>query len=458
MNTHDIESRIHLRPGAYTLIGLALLALGLSISWVNGQFYIIGLGRIEPDLEARQLRTWYGILAVVAHLAFFFAAALLRHDRFRTARRMLSACALALLLLEIVTVYTTKVVLARSAETLAEGAESRVQQLQAQIATARSTAASLREAGAKSARSWIADSRADGARSIRDAADLEAQTAPLIAELARAQAQRRPTAVGVLGNGGVQLFSAAGAVAFILAGVAAVSVGGLLVGIARSHATAARAATAPASAAAGAIAPHRIVDQVTPPYSAARRWAAAGVPAAAIPAAAFAAPVMSVTAPAYPAASYSAPVATAPAAPIAPDSVHTPGTRTAPVSVQSQPNETAPNPVQSSDGSGGAVEQAPAKRRAAPRKPRSAPVEVGHKRDSGVGAEDGYRYRRIRDAVQAGTLTPSIRAIQAAQGGGTDIVRGYLQELERDGVIARQSRGYALRGAPVDQRQMSMAV
>lgn len=448
MNANDIESRIHLRPGAYTLIGLALLALGLSISWVNGQFYILGLGRIEPDLEARELRTWYGILAVVAHLAFFFAAALLRHDRFRSARRMLSACALALLLLllEIVTVYTTKVVLARSAETLAEGAESRVQQLQAQIATTRSTAASLREAGAKSARSWIADSRADGVRSIRDAAELEASIAPLIAELARAQAQRRPTAVGVLGDGGVQLFSAAGAVAFILAGVAAVSVGGLLVGIARSHATAARAATAPASAAAGAIAPHRIVDQVTPPYSAARRWAAAGVPAAAIPAAAFAAPVMSVTAPAYPAASYSVPVATAPAAPIAPDSVQTLGTRT------------APDSVQSSAGSGGAVEQALVKRRAAPRKPRSAPVEVGHKRDSGVGAEDGYRYRRIRDAVQAGTLTPSIRAIQAAQGGGTDIVRGYLQELERDGVIARQGRGYALRGAPVDPRQMDMAV
>jgi hypothetical protein len=457
MNANDIESRIHLRPGAYTLIGLALLALGLSISWVNGQFYILGLGRIEPDLEARQLRTWYGILAVVAHLAFFFAAALLRHDRFRTARRMLSACALALLLLEIVTVYTTKVVLARSAETLAAGAESRVQQLQTQIAANRSTAASLREAGAKSARSWIADSRADGARSIRDAAELEARTAPLIDELARAQAQRRPTAVGVLGDGGVQLFSAAGAVAFILAGVAAVSVGGLLVGIARSHATAARAATAPASAASGATAPHR-VDQVMPPYSAARRWAAAGVPAAAIPAAAFAAPVMSVTAPAYPAANYSAPVAAAPAAPIAPDSVQSLGTRTAPDSVQSQPNETAPDSVQSSAGSGGAVEQALVKRQAAPRKPRSAPVGVGHKRDSGVSAEDGYRYRRIRDAVRAGTLTPSIRAIQAAQGGGTDIVRGYLQELERDGVIARQGRGYALRGAPVDLRQMSMAV
>lgn len=445
MNTYDIESRIHLRPGAYTLIGLALLALGLSISWVNGQFYILGLGRIEPDLEARQLRTWYGILAVVAHLAFFFAAALLRHDRFRTARRMLSACALALLLLEIVTVYTTKVVLARGAETLAAGADSRVQQLQAQIEGSRRTAASLRAAGEKSARSWIADSRADGARSIRDAAELEARTAPLIAELARAQAQRRPTAVGVLGDGGVQLFSAAGAVAFILAGVAAVSVGGLLVGIARSHATAARAATAPAFPVAAATAPHR-VDQVATPYSAARRWAAAGVPAAAIPAAAFAAPVMSVTAPAYPAASYSAPVAAAPAAPIAPDSVQTLGTRT------------APDSVQSSAGSGGAVEQAPVKRRAAPRKLRSAPIEVGHKRDSGVGAEDGYRYRRIRDAVRAGTLTPSIRAIQAAQGGGTDIVRGYLQELERDGVIVRQGRGYALRGAPVDPRQMSMAV
>ena len=64
--------------------------------------------------------------------------------------------------------------------------------------------------------------------------------------------------------------------------------------------------------------------------------------------------------------------------------------------------------------------------------------------DSGVGPEDGYRYRRIRSAVQTGTLTPSIRAIQAEEGGGTEIVRAYLQQMVRDGVIERSGRGYKL--------------
>ena len=58
--------------------------------------------------------------------------------------------------------------------------------------------------------------------------------------------------------------------------------------------------------------------------------------------------------------------------------------------------------------------------------------------------------------MRAGWLTPSVRAIQRSEGGGTVTVRAYLQQMEREGVIKRGGRGYALCAAPVDPRQMDL--
>lgn len=419
------EQQVHLSPRAYTLIGLTLLALGLAISGVNGTFYIVGLGRIEPDPEVRELRAWYGILAIVAHAAFFSVGAFLRHDRFKTSRRLLAALACFLLLLEIATVYTTKVVFAKSAEVASVSVDSRVQQLQAQIEGNRRTAQALREAGEKSSRSWVADSRADGARSIREAAALEARNEVLIAELARAQVERRPTVTSVLGSDGMRLFSAASSIAFILAGVTAVSVGGLLIGVARSHAAARTApATAPATAPVEQ-AVHRAAEPTAPLYSAAHRWAMAGVPAAAIPAAAFAAPVVTVTAPAYQAAQAPAPVAEAPTR-----------VETAPA-IEPVQTSSAPEvePVHEEDAAGAVAEEPVTAPQIEPEAVQSADCTAD---------EDDPRYARVFAAVQSGAITPSIRAIQAAEGGGTDIVRSYLKQMENEGLLVRAGRGYKL--------------
>lgn len=429
MRHASTEQQIHLSPRAYTWIGLTLLALGLAISGVNGTFYIVGLGRIESDPEVRELRAWYGILAIVAHAAFFSVGALLRHDRFKTSRRLLATLACFLLLLEIATVYTTKVVFAKSAEVAAVSVDSRVQQLQAQIEDNRRTAQALREAGEKSSRSWVADSRADGARSIREAAALEARNEALIAELSRAQVERRPTVTSVLGGDGMRLFSAASSIAFILAGVTAVSVGGLLIGVARSHAA---ARTAPATA--PAIAPaeqalHRAAEPTAPLYSAAHRWAMAGIPAAAIPAAAFAAPVVTVSAPAYPAVQTPAPVAEVP-------TTAEPAAGPAPAAEPVQTGSaTETEPVHEED-TAGAVAEEPVTA------PQVDPVAV-QSADCTVDETDP-RYARVFAAVQSGALTPSIRAIQAAEGGGTDIVRGYLKRMESGGLLVRAGRGYKL--------------
>lgn len=419
------EQQIHLSPRAYTWIGLTLLALGLAISGVNGTFYIVGLGRIEPDPEVRELRAWYGILAIVAHAAFFSVGAFLRHDRFKTSRRLLAALACFLLLLEIATVYTTKVVFAKSAEVAAVSVDSRVQHLQAQIEDNRRTAQALREAGEKSSRSWVADSRADGARSIREAAALEARNEVLIAELSRAQVERRPTVTSVLGSDGMRLFSAASSIAFILAGVTAVSVGGLLIGVARSHAAARTApATAP-EAAPTEQAVHRAAEPTAPLYSAAHRWAMAGVPASAIPAAAFAAPVVTVSAPAYQSVQVPAPVAEAPTRVETAPAVE-------PVQTSSAPET---EPVHEEDAAGAVAEEPVTA-------PQAEPVAV--QSADCAAEEDDPRYARVFAAVHSGALTPSIRAIQAAEGGGTDTVRSYLKRMEGEGLLVRAGRGYKL--------------
>jgi hypothetical protein len=40
------------------------------------------------------------------------------------------------------------------------------------------------------------------------------------------------------------------------------------------------------------------------------------------------------------------------------------------------------------------------------------------------------------------SLAPRVRVLQAAEGGGTITVRAYLQEMEREGFIVRDGRGY----------------
>ena len=71
-------------------------------------------------------------------------------------------------------------------------------------------------------------------------------------------------------------------------------------------------------------------------------------------------------------------------------------------------------------------------------------VPDGDKLDSAVSGKGATRYNRIKTAIRAGKLKPSMRAIQAAEGGGGIVVRRYLQQLETEGVIIKAGRGYAL--------------
>lgn len=54
------------------------------------------------------------------------------------------------------------------------------------------------------------------------------------------------------------------------------------------------------------------------------------------------------------------------------------------------------------------------------------------------------RYQRLRTAVLAGHVKPSVRAMHAAAGGSTLAIREYQQRLADEGAIQRHGQGYRL--------------
>lgn len=62
--------------------------------------------------------------------------------------------------------------------------------------------------------------------------------------------------------------------------------------------------------------------------------------------------------------------------------------------------------------------------------------------DTGTAEDD--RYQRLRTAVLAGEVKPSVRSIREAGYGGTDAVRRHLQQLASDGVIVKSGQGYIM--------------
>ena len=67
-------------------------------------------------------------------------------------------------------------------------------------------------------------------------------------------------------------------------------------------------------------------------------------------------------------------------------------------------------------------------------------------RDTGTVGKSAGRYELVRAGVIAGTIKPSIRGIQAAEGGSKDVVGRYIKQLAADGLIVPHGRGYVLKG------------
>jgi hypothetical protein len=86
----------------------------------------------------------------------------------------------------------------------------------------------------------------------------------------------------------------------------------------------------------------------------------------------------------------------------------------------------------------------------------STAVAGGKKMDTGTGPHDGYRFRRVQAAIEARTLTPGLRTIQRAEGGGAPVVRGYLAKMVEMRLIKLNADGtYELVEADKSQMQLT---
>ena len=91
------------------------------------------------------------------------------------------------------------------------------------------------------------------------------------------------------------------------------------------------------------------------------------------------------------------------------------------------------------------VGDAPAQTTTPPRRTRrTAAPRAAAMRDTGVGQDDGARFLRVKEGIEAGRIKPSLRGIYAAEGASQEVARRYLAELEQAGVIEKQGRGYRL--------------
>jgi len=66
------------------------------------------------------------------------------------------------------------------------------------------------------------------------------------------------------------------------------------------------------------------------------------------------------------------------------------------------------------------------------------------------------RYARVKAAVLAGRIKPSVRSVQAEAASGTLLARRYLQLLAAEGVLVRAGQGWALAVSP-DRSQLTLA-
>lgn len=390
------------------LMTLVCTAVALGAAFVQFDLFTLAIHLTETRPELQTTMACMTLLFVGGELLAVFIAGLMPEPGWRRRLRLLATAAVAL---EVVMIFGAQVAMARSADSIAHAQQGRVEQLRASIASQRKAVEAMTDNARRQSESANAYVRSDGAQSLRRVAAMEAQTLALSQELARLEAGQVPTATEVFGQRGMIATKVASAVlvsAFCLtfsgaAGALLAASHGLQRGVGTQTAT-----PSPLPSPAPAKAPADL-----PPT--AQRWAAAGVTLAAIPAAAFAAPTVTVKAPVTMPATATVGAVTQPTV-TARTVTHQDTATTLPVTAKALGTQVAPAST----------------------------------------ATTRVRYERIRAGIEAGTIKPSVRAVQAAEGGGTAEVRACLQGMERDGILVRAGQGWALLRRPVDTRQMNL--
>lgn len=397
MNTHSTD---HSLPRwLYLVLAVLAAAIGLASSAVTAKFFVFGLQRVEPDTFAREALIAAGLLMIVTELAAFGLAALLPKHQLRALRWQLMLCGVLLLAFESATIYVTQVTLVKAGESAALSSSTRMADLRASIDSRRAAAAGLRANAARQSGSIHGVNRVAGATALRQSLNADQQVEPLAAELARLQAEQRPTLSDVLGSGGMLAYSVARALLISIMGLVMFGAAGAL--LRGALCLPVRAVPVPVAV------PARTQASTLPAWTTRMPKVGTAAAAAAVPMSAMAAPM----------ATYAPPLPT-------PPSISAPAVlRQAQATLAGVPAQAQP---------------APAPRRAH----RATAVADGQKMDAGTSGKAAARYHRIKSAVLAGSLKPSVRSLQAAEGGGTLVARRYLQQLAAERVIERAGQGW----------------
>jgi len=207
---------------AYAMLALATGIIGIASSYVTARFFIFGLNRLETDDLLRESLISAGVLMTVTELAAFFVAALLPRHQLRALRFKLIASGLVLLAFESVTIYATQVAVfdAVTAE------KSQSIDLRLSIDNQRATANALRKNGMAQSESTSAWTRQLGAASLAQAATIERELAPTLANIGALNA--KPSLADVLGKQGVVIYSVSRAMLISIMGIVMFGASGVL--------------------------------------------------------------------------------------------------------------------------------------------------------------------------------------------------------------------------------------
>lgn len=383
----------------YIALAMLLAGIGLASSFVTMEFFILGLERAEPDTLAKEALIAAGVLMILTELAAFGLSALLPASQLKALRWRLMACGLMLLTFEAATIYVTQVTLVKSSEATASAATTRIADLRASIDSRRASAAGLRQNAAQQSISIFAASRALGAVSLREALDIDKDIEPMAKDLAKLQAGKTATLTDVLGETGMLIYSVSRALLISVMGLVMFGAAGSLMRCAFAAGTTGVPGTAAVPDAPDVpVLTFKRAETVSPKeiYYPSKAFIAAGLPFVAM------------------------------AAPMVHAAPHVPVVSSSSVPVQGQDEGTAARTT---------------------RVRKSTAITDGKKQDTGTEGKSAGRYERVKAGVLAGQIKPSVRGIQAAEGGGKEVVSRYIKKLAEDNVIEREGRGWRLNEA-----------
>lgn len=409
-----LPSPAKLPQWAYWIILLLIIPAAAGTIYLTREYAVANLSLLQLDNDSLAARRLSIDVLLFVHVVAFFVAPVLFDTRLKWRRRQLLALGFAIWLFDCAALYQSRVGIMISADSVQTTASDRAAKKQETIDSLRRQVAGLQ----KLAATQLALDRVKAATATTaQATALEKEANQKASELEKEPAGTGLTEVKVWGAAAKwkalveSLLISAGTLVMlgVMGAIVRVMLERVAPSVEHAAATLSRSGNAPAKRGMG-----RALRAAL---------AALGLGAAAASATASEAP----KAPgASPAASMTHPVDDASQKGVGGVNVDTP----APGNGASELTHTAPA------GASKVTQQNTRKRTH-----KSTAVAAGAKCDTGTGEHDGARYRRVKAAVQARTLEPGLRPIQAAEGGGAPTVRGYLAKMCEEGVIRPKADG-----------------